>query len=122
MRQRTVRGVVILYSALLLGPVAGEGDAWGLLAVGWGVGTVVGGLVTAGHDLTAPDATWRLGIAGLVVPLGWFVPAAGESSVETALLSPWMVGASASVVRLGVVMAVGGVCNAQRREQAPNSR
>lgn len=114
--------MLILYSALLFGPVAplvaGESGAWGLLAVGWGVGAVVGGLVTAGHDLTAPDVTWRLGTAGLVVPLGWFVPAAGESSVKAVLLSPWMVGASASVAWVGVAVAVCGVRNTQRRERA----
>lgn len=122
MHQRIVRGILILYGALLLGPVAplvaGEGDAWGLLAVGCGVGAVVSGLATVGRDLTAPDATWRLGIAGLVAPLGWVVPAASEQSLEAALLSPWAVGASASVAWLAVVMAVGGVRNAQRREQA----
>jgi hypothetical protein len=122
MHQRIVRGTVILYSALLLGPVApwvaGEGDAWVLLAVGCGVGAVIGGLATAERELIAPGATWRLGIAGLVVPLGWFVPIARNSSVESVLLSPWTVGASASVAWLLVIMAVGGHRNAKRREQA----
>jgi hypothetical protein len=121
-QQRLVLGTVILYSALLLGPVVplvtGEHDAWGLLAVGCVVGAVVGALATVGREMTAPDASWPLGVAGLVLPLGWFLPAVGESSVEAAVLSPWAVGASASIAWLVVGMGVGALRNAQRREKA----
>jgi hypothetical protein len=119
MRQRVARGVTLVYTALLVGPVAPlvAGESWGLLAAGCAVGAVVGALATAG-DAPAPDASWPLGVAGLVAPLCWLVPAAGESSVEAAVLSPWAVGASASVAWLLVVVAVAELRDAQHREAA----
>lgn len=120
MRQTVVRGTVLVYTALLVGPVAPlvAGESRGLLAAGCAVGAVVGALATAGQELTAPDASWPLGVAGLVAPLLWLLPAAGESSIEAAVLSPWAVGASASIAWLLVVAGVGALHNARRREAA----
>jgi len=120
MRQTVVRGTVLVYSALLVSPVVPlvAGNSRWLLVAGLATGAVVGALATAERDMNAPEASWTHGVAGLVVPLGWLLPAVGEPTVRKAVLSPWAVGASASIAWLFVVAGVGALRNAKRRENA----
>jgi hypothetical protein len=116
MRFEALRPAVIVYAALVLGPlpVLAPVSPWPSLALGVVLGGGIGAIAVRRIELPGAVLTLPGILAGFVLPLVWLIPLA--SRAETLLdffFSPFFVGASAALVWLLTVIIA-----SERRKRA----
>ncbi|WP_229113414.1 DUF5673 domain-containing protein [Halapricum desulfuricans] len=100
MRRFALRTTLVLYAALLIAPLGAllPGNEWALSVAASAVGAVVGTVATDARDPETFVHTAPRGLAGVLLPLAWLVPAVTRAeSVVSVFVSPWFLGSIAAL-------------------------